>query len=142
MSLDLENDYGKAKSQISAVNSYKDLKNQYSSQRKRAGDAFEQKSQDISETIDKVKEDTKRFKKQVKTQLDQLLDINNVTGGKGSGSVSFIKNLLLTTLKNIEPQISQIVGDEAVKLLFNNFCVSVSNSIYSLSKFLNKFLKL
>jgi hypothetical protein len=117
MSLDLENDYGKAKSQISAVNSYKDLKNQYSSQRKRAGDAFEQKSQDISQTIDKVKEDTKRFKKQVKTQLDQLLDINNVTGGKGSGSVSFIKNLLLTTLKNIEPQISQIVGDEAVKLL-------------------------
>jgi len=117
MSLDLENDYGKAKSQISAINSYRDLKDQYDTQKSKKGDSFEKSSQSIASTLDDVKKQTKRFKKQVKTQFEQLLDINNVTGGRGSNSVSFIKRLMLTVLKNIEPKISEIMADEAIKVL-------------------------
>lgn len=117
MSLDLQNDYTKAKGQISAVNSYRDLKDQYDTQKKKSGDSFEKSSSSISSSLDDAKKQTKRYKKQVKTQFDQLLDINNVTGGKGSGSVSFIKRLMLTVLKNIEPKIAEIMGDEAVKIL-------------------------
>jgi hypothetical protein len=117
MSLDLQNDYNKAKNQITAVNSYTDLKSQYNQQVKKAGSSFEQKNQDISSSLDQVKKEAKRFKKPLKTQFDQLLDINNVTGGKGSNSLRFIKRLLLTTIKNIEPQIMEIVGAEVIKLL-------------------------
>jgi len=117
MSLDLQNDYNKAKNQITAVNSYTDLKSQYNQQVKKAGSSLEQKDQDISSSLDQVKNEAKRFKKQVKTQFDQLLDINNVTGGKGANSLRFIKRLLLTTIKNIEPQIMEIVGSEVIKLL-------------------------
>jgi hypothetical protein len=117
MGFDLENDYFKVKEQISSVNSYKDLKDQYDKQRKKLGTAFEQSAQKISSTIDQAKKDVKRFQKQVKTQLDQLFDINNVTGGRGSGSVSLIKRIFLTVIKNIQPLLDQIVNDEIIKLL-------------------------
>jgi hypothetical protein len=117
MSLDLDSDYSKAKSQIGSINSYLNLKDQYDAQRKKAGDSFESAKEKVSSSIDKVKKETKRFQKQVKNQLDQLLDINNVTGGKGAGSVAFIKKLLLKTLKIIEPLISEILNQEAINVL-------------------------
>jgi hypothetical protein len=117
MGLDLENDYSKVKDQISSTNAYKDLKDQYDQQRKKRGETFEKNISDISSSLDQFKKDTKRFQKQAKTQLEQLLDINNITGGKGSGSIALIKRLFLTTLKNIEPKIAEILNDEAIKVL-------------------------
>jgi len=117
MGLDLENDYSKLKSQINATNSVNDLKGQYKNQIKKRGDNFEQAAQSISTSLNEAKKDVKRYRKQVKTQLDQLLDINNLTGGKGSGSIAIIKRLLLTTIKNIQPKLFEIVTNELIALL-------------------------
>jgi hypothetical protein len=114
MSLDLNFDYKQVKDKIEATKSYKELKTDYDKARKQAGDSFEEAKAGITETVDKVKENTKKYQRDFKNQLEQLLDINNVTGGKGSNTVGYIKRLLLQTLKNIEPRIAEILNEEAL----------------------------
>lgn len=113
-SLDLNADYKKAQDKITATKAYTELKSDYSKARKKSGEAFEKAKSDVTSSLNSVKEKTKSFEKQIKTQFEQLLDINNLTGGKGSNSVNYIKNLLLKTLKNIEPKIQEILYEECL----------------------------
>ena len=117
MSLDLNLDYDSAKKKIEASKSYNDLKSQYNQVTKKSGDSFEEFGGDVTESIDKLKQETKKFQRQIKNQFEQLLDINNVTGGKGSNSIRYVKRLLLKTLRNIEPRISEIVQECSLKAI-------------------------
>ena len=114
MSLDLNADYKKVQDKVSATKSYTDAKAQYSAAKKKAGETFDEKKSDVTQSLNSVKEQTKRFEKQIKSQFEQLLDINNITGGKGSNSIKYIKKLLLQTLKNIEPKILEILNEESL----------------------------
>jgi hypothetical protein len=93
MSLDLNADYKKVQDKVSATKSYTDAKAQYSAAKKKAGETFDEKKSDVTQSLNSVKEQTKRFEKQIKSQFEQLLDINNITGGKGSNSIKYIKKL-------------------------------------------------
>jgi len=113
-SLDLNVDYKKVQEKVSATKAYTDLKDQYSSAKKKAGESFDEKKANVTETLNNIKDQTKRFEKQIKSQFEELLDINNVTGGKGSNSIKYVKKLLIQTLKNIEPKIAEILLDESL----------------------------
>ena len=114
MSLDLNADYKKVQDKVSATKSYTNLKKQYSDAKKKSGESFDDKKSDVTQSLDKAKKDVKRYEKQIKSQFEELLDINNITGGKGSNSIKYVKKLLLQTLKNIEPKISEILNEEAL----------------------------
>ena len=113
-SLDLGVDYKKIQDKVTATRNYNELKTQYDDTRKQAGEAFEQKKAAVTGQLGKIKEQTKRYQKEIKNQFEQLLDLSNTTGGKGSGSPSYIKRLLITALKNIEPKLSQIALEESI----------------------------
>jgi hypothetical protein len=113
-SLDLGVDYKKIQDKVTATRNYNELKSQYDDTRKQAGDAFEQKKAAVTGQLGKIKEQTKRYQKEIKNQFEQLLDINNTTGGKGSNSTKYIKRLLITALKNVEPKLSQIALEESI----------------------------
>lgn len=113
-SLDLGVDYKKIQDKITATRNYNELKSQYDDTRKQAGDAFEQKKSAVTGQLSKIKEQTKRYQKEIKNQFEQLLDINNTTGGKGSNSTKYIKKLLITAIKNVEPRLSEIVMEESI----------------------------
>ena len=113
-SLDLGADYKKIQDRITATRNYNELKSQYDDTRKQAGEAFEQKKAAVTGQLGKIKEQTKRYQKEIKNQFEQLLDINNTTGGKGSNSTKYIKRLLITALKNVEPKLSQIALEESI----------------------------
>ena len=113
-SLDLGVDYKKIQDKVTATRNYNELKTQYDDTRKQAGEAFEQKKAAVTGQLGKIKEQTKRYQKEIKNQFEQLLDLANTTGGKGSGSPSYIKKLLITALKNIEPKLSQIALEESI----------------------------
>jgi hypothetical protein len=117
MSLDLKFDYKQVKNKIEATKSYKELKKDYDNLQKSAGDSFEESKAGVTETIDKLKETKKKYQRDTKNQFEQLLDINNITGGKGSNSTRYIKRLLLQTIKNIEPKISEILYEEALNAI-------------------------
>ena len=113
-SLDINVDYKKVQDKVSATKAYTDLKSQYSEAKKKSGESFDKAKANVTESLDKVKEQTKRFEKQIKSQFEELLDINNVTGGKGSNSIKYVKKLLIQTIKNIEPKISEILLEESL----------------------------
>jgi hypothetical protein len=113
-SVDLNLDYKEAQKKIEASKAYKELKTQYDDTVKSAGESFENKKQDLTKSLNQVKEQQKRFQREIKTQFEQLLDINNVTGGKGSNSIAYVKKLLLKTIKNIEPKIAELLNEEAL----------------------------
>jgi hypothetical protein len=113
-SLDLGVDYKKIQDKVTATRNYNELKTQYDDTRKQAGETFEQKKAAVTGQLGKIKEQTKRYQKEIKNQFEQLLDLANTTGGQGSGSPSYIKRLLITALKNIEPKLSQIALEESI----------------------------
>ena len=115
MSFDLNSDYQQIQQKIQATKAYGDLKSQYNSAQKKTGEAFETADSAVKTGLDQASQQIKSYQKQVKSQFDQLLDINNITGGKGSNSIRYVKKLLLKTLKNIEPKIREILLEEVFK---------------------------
>jgi hypothetical protein len=116
-SLDLSFDYESVKSKIAATSAYNDLKSQYTEASKKAGETFDTAKSDVTETLSQVKEQTKRFERQIKSQLEQLLDISNVSNGKGGNTLKYIKKTLLQTLKNIEPKVGELIFQEAISAI-------------------------
>ena len=114
MGLDLNFDYNSVQNKINATKSYTDLKGQYDDTTKKAGESFEKAKSDVTGQIQNLKNQSKRYQKEIKTQLEQLLDINKITGGKGGNSTKYVKRLFLTALKNIEPKIAKILSEEAL----------------------------
>ncbi|NBU82444.1 MAG: YtxH domain-containing protein, partial [Flavobacteriaceae bacterium] len=116
-SLDLNFDYNKIQKRVVASQSYADIKSQYNSANKKVGDSFEKTKSQVSESLTSVKEQTKRYQKQIKNQFEQLLDLSNVTGGNGSGSPKYIKRLLIRTIKNVQPRLRTIVIKDCLTAL-------------------------
>lgn len=114
-SLDLGLSYEEIQTKIEATKTYNDLKSQYDGITKRAGNSFEEKKENVSQSIDQVKGDVKRFQKKIKNQFEQLLDINNITSGRGGGTVSYVKKTLIEAIQNVEPKLKEILSEEAVK---------------------------
>ena len=113
-SIDLNADYNLVKDKVKATQAYNEVKQDYDKITKKAGDTFEKNKQNVTEQINNFKEQKKKYQKQIKNQFEQLLDIANSAGGKGSGSIRYIKNLLLQTLKNIEPKIAELLHEESI----------------------------
>jgi hypothetical protein len=111
--LDVNAGFEQVKSKINATKAYGDLKNQYDNAQKKAGDSFEQAGSQVTNGLNQVNDQVKSFKREIKNQFEQLLDINNLTGGKGSNSIRYVKRLLLKTVKNIEPKIRELLLEEA-----------------------------
>lgn len=123
MSLDLENDYKKAKEKVKSIKNYKDLKTEYvKAKKKTAKDSFEKNKSEVTKKVSKVskktndlKKDLKKFEKKVKTQFDHLLEVLTLTNENGGNTYNYLKRTFLKTLNNIEPKILDILYKEIFK---------------------------
>lgn len=116
-SLDINFDYNKIQKKVNATKSFADVKSQYDGVNKKAGESFEKTKSSVSESLNSVKNQTKRYQRQIKNQFEQLLDLSNSTGGNGSGSPKYIKRLLLRTIKNVQPRLRNIVIKDCLTAL-------------------------
>jgi hypothetical protein len=114
MSLDINDDYSKAKRTINSLKTFSDANSVYKNITEPKGDSFEDDVKNLKESYDKKKKDFKRFKKRIKSQLEKLLEINNIIAGKGNFSIRFVKNTFMKVLKTIEPIIKQLLLEEAI----------------------------
>ena len=114
MEADLNSGYKKVQDKVDSTKTYNNLKSKYNDLKHRSGESFDQTKSDVTQTIDKLKEQTKSYQRELKSQFDQLLDITKIVGGKGSTSVKYIKNMLTKVLKEIEPKIAEILQQESL----------------------------
>ena len=65
-------DYKKVQDKVSSTKAYTDLKSQYGEAKKKVGDSFEKQKANVTESLNSVKEQTKRFEKQIKSGVLQI----------------------------------------------------------------------
>lgn len=87
MSTDLQNDYKEVKSKISAYQTTVENKKAQELQRKETlGDNFSQKKSSVTKTLDDFTEKTNKSQKEIKNQLDELIDIFSLTTPRSTSS--------------------------------------------------------
>jgi hypothetical protein len=94
MSTDLQNDYSEVKSKISAYKTtVENKKNIDTLNRESSADNFSRKKSSVSKTLDDFTENTSKSQKEVKNQLDELIDIFSLLTPK-EGSSSTVNTLV------------------------------------------------
>lgn len=117
MSIDLTDSYKKVQSKIQANKSYKSLKSDYDEVTKKAGDTFEEAKQNFTSSIDEVKNQVNAYQKDLKNQFSQLIDVNNLTGGKGGNTINYLKKKMIQALKNSEAELTKIITEESFNMV-------------------------
>lgn len=117
MALDLDNSYKEVKDKISSAKAYTDLKSQYDSLKKSAGDSFDEKKDLAEQKINDLKANAKKYQKELKNQFEQLIDIKKVLAGKGGNTTKYLKRILMRTLRKIEPKIANILMTECLSVV-------------------------
>ena len=127
MGLDLQNDYDKAKSKISAFKTTVETKKNESQEfRQKASTSVDKKKSDVVKQISELENKTKEFsaqkkneiKSEVKNQLEQMMDLLKETfSSTGSTSLTFVKRYFLEAAENTKPQIKTILTEEIINTL-------------------------
>ena len=144
-SLDLDASYEEAKELIESTKRYKELRQDYEKLSKRAGNSFEQKKQDVLQSLDKAKELQKRYQREIRTQFEQLLTLNTISGGRGSNTTKYIKTKLIQTLTLIQPKILELLQNNVIEAIgceeqqtYTNQSLYIKVSTLDLFKLLQK----
>lgn len=127
MGLDLQNDYDKAKTKISAYKTTVETKkNEAQAFREKANTSVDKKKSDVVKQISELENKSKDFvsqkkqeiKSEIKNQLEQLLDLMKETfSTTGSTALTTVKRYFLEAAQNTKPLIKTILTEEIINTL-------------------------
>jgi len=117
MGFDLENGYSSIEKKMKSSRTYLETKMDSIQLEKNAGDNLEQAKQKVTSSIDQIKDQKKRFQRQMKTQMDQMLGMVQFNGGSGSSTMGYIKKKFIQAALRIEPKIFDILNKETIHAL-------------------------
>lgn len=117
MGFDLESGYASIENKMKSSRTYLETKMASIDLEKNSGDNLEQAKQKVLSSIDKVKDQKKRFQRQMKTQMDQMLSMVQFNGGSGSSSMNYIKTKFIQAALRVEPKIFDILNKETINAL-------------------------
>jgi hypothetical protein len=117
MGFDLESGYSNIEKKMKASRTYLDAKAESIELEKKAGDNLEQAKQKVTSSLDQIKDQKKRFQRQMKTQMDQMLSMVQFNGGSGSATMRYIKTKFIIAALRIEPKIFDIINKETIHAL-------------------------
>ena len=115
------NSFSDASSRLKAAKTYANAKKDIDQLAKNAGNAFQDAKKDTSTQLDKLKEavtgstsNVKRFQKQVKSQLDDLLGFAQENTGNGLSTSKFLKEKTVQAWRKVSPEIKRILVQESL----------------------------
>lgn len=114
---DLKFSYQEAKEIIQANKTYKEVSDEIKERKRRAGDSLEQASSKTSTTEESLVQKKKRYQRQVKSQLEELLELQFLSSGSGNDNSNYIKRKFTQTLLEIKPKLKSIVEKETISAL-------------------------
>lgn len=117
MPLDLNSTQQSISSKLDAFKTFADVsKSEKGFLGKLANSSSEANSQ-ITSQLDKVKDLQKRYQRDPKNSMDQLLGFLGQTQGGGSGTLTYLRKKILEAAAKIEPKVAGIMKDETIKAL-------------------------
>lgn len=116
-SVDLENSYKEANDRIKAYKTYNESKADFDKITNEQRDNLAKKKEGILTKYKNLKNEKKRYQREIKTQLDNLVDLAQSTLGSGKDSSSYLRQTFVKTANRIKPLIDIILVEEAIKAL-------------------------
>lgn len=117
MALDLNSTQQSISKKIDAFKAYNDVSRAEKSLLGRLGDSATKSTSQITNQLNKVKDQQKRYQREAQNSMDQLLGFLGQTQGNGSGTLSYLKKRVLEAAAKIEPKMSVILKEETIKAL-------------------------
>lgn len=116
-SVDVTQSSNTIKSRLNSVKVYNEVSKSESELKKNAGDSQGGNANRISEQLEKVKEQKKRFEKSVPNSMDELLNFIGITQGGGNNTMRYLRKKMLEAAVKIEPEIKNIINKNALKAI-------------------------
>ena len=115
--LDLNDDYKKAQSLITATKTFNEIQTDIDKLGRIVGSSLEKNTNSVISQYNTLKNTTKSYQRNVSDTFKKLLDLTKIIGGEGQASQKYLKDLFITAISNIQPFIDQLIIEETQKAL-------------------------
>lgn len=117
MPLDLNSTQQSISSKLDAFKTFADVSRSEKGFLGKLANSSSEANSQITSQLDKVKDLQKRFQRDPKNSMDQLLGFLGQTQGNGSGTLTYLRKKILEAAAKIEPKLAGIMKDETIKAL-------------------------
>jgi hypothetical protein len=117
MSTDLNNSYESVESKIKASRTWLEIKRDRKKLIQEQKDNLAKAKKKVSTSVEKLKDKKKRYQREVKTQLNQMLNIAQFNSGNGSATIRYIKSKFIQAALNIQPKLLEILFKESINAI-------------------------
>jgi hypothetical protein len=114
---DLAPDWSKINDKVTSLKTYKEVSQATKDLTKSAGDSLSESVGKASAQLNKIKEQQKRFQRNVPTSMDQLISLIGKTKGEGSATLRYLRKKLIEAAIKLEPKVKEIIIGETIKVL-------------------------
>jgi hypothetical protein len=115
--MSISNDTKNISSKLDSLKTYSELSSDSKKLQNNKGNPFESAIGDASSQLNKLKEQQKRFQRNVPTSMDSLMGFLGQTRGNGSETMKYLRQKIFQTLVKMEPKAKEILVDGAMKTL-------------------------
>ena len=116
-SLDLSNALNSIDDKIKSSKTFVQVQQDGKKLQQQIENNLEQAKEKTTTSVNKLKDQKKRYQRQVKTQIDNLLSIVQFNMGSGPSTMNYIKSKFIEIGIRIGPKISPILLQESIKAL-------------------------
>lgn len=119
----IESSFGDVTSKIKSYKAFAQVNEDIKKLKDNSSDAFQENKEKLVTQLDRLKEqvtggtNTKKYTKQIKSQLDELLGIAQQTKGSGLDTSKFLMKKVIKAWRKVSPEISKILADEIIKTI-------------------------
>jgi hypothetical protein len=109
--------WAEANSKVEALSTNNEVSQNIKSLKKDKGNSLEELIGDSASQLNKIKEQQKRFQREVPTSMDQLLNMITKTKGGSSDTFKYLRKKVLQAMVKMEPKAREILVSETIKTL-------------------------
>lgn len=112
---DINDGFKSISDKVTTNKKYKKIKDDVDNLKKKAGSSFEKSSDKTSTTLSEASNLKKKYQKNLKTQLDNLLELKFLSTGSGNNTKQYLKKSFVKAIKELQPKIIELLNQEVIK---------------------------
>ena len=114
---DINDGFKSISDKVTTNKKYKKIKDDVDNLKKKAGSSFEKASDKTSTTLSEASKLKKKYQKNLKTQLDNLLELKFLSTGSGNNTKQYLKKSFIKAIKELQPKIIELLNQEVIKTI-------------------------
>ena len=112
---DINDGFKSISDKVTTNKKYKKIKDDVDNLKKKKGSSFEKASDKTSTTLSDASKLKKKHQKNLKTQLDNLLELKFLSTGSGNNTKQYLKKSFVKAIKELQPKIIELLNQEVIK---------------------------